>query len=46
MKEEEEIKKHIRYLTRATDRTDPKQMRELNVRVSELIWVLDKKHKC
>jgi len=41
MKTEKEIKKHIQYLKHATDNRDEKQSRELTVRLSELIWVLD-----
>ena len=41
MRSEDEIKKHMRYLTMATDKTDLNQMRELNIRISELSWVLD-----
>lgn len=41
MKSEEEIKKHIEYLSDAVDKDDPTQLRELNIRLSELSWVLE-----
>lgn len=40
MRTEDEIKKHILYLENSTDKADTKQMRELNIRISELMWVL------
>jgi hypothetical protein len=42
MKEEKEIKAHVEYLMDSINKTDVKQLRELNIRLSELLWVLDK----
>ena len=42
MKSEKDIKKHMRYLFHSIDKDDAKQLRELNIRISELAWVLDK----
>lgn len=41
MKTEEEIMEHIKYLTSSIDPDDAKQIRDLNIQLSELSWVLE-----
>jgi len=41
MKSKEDIEKHIEYLTLSTDHSDIKQLRELNIKMAELFWVLE-----
>jgi len=41
MKSKEDIEKHIEYLTLSTDHSDIKQLRELNIKMAELLWVLE-----
>jgi len=44
MKTEKEILEHIEYLYKTTDRLDEKQLREFNIKLVELGWVLERLH--
>ena len=42
MRTEEEINKHIKYLSRSYNHNDINQTLEFKIKLSELVWVLDK----